>query len=476
MCSLNRFRLIRGTRMRISVVSLLLLAGCMVGPRYETPQVALTPSFVEPNDTKGELVDLKTWWQQFKDPILDEMVTEAIENNYDLQIAAEKIEEVRARYNLASANLWPEIDLNASFMREKLSQNICGIDPSFCAPVQNFYQFWFDATWEIDLFGRLRSLKNQALYELEASQENLRNVYISLLAELTRTYSSLRSTQQLIAITQSQIRFQEELLGLSEVRYKAGLKSEIEPLQSKALLDSLNASLPPLEAQKNISLYNIAVLLGRKPEEIPENWIFPMPIPEAKGKIPVGVPSDLIRRRPDIRKAERELAAANANVGANIALLFPTFSITGSFYGYQTSQMGTLLDNGSKNWSLAPNLFWPVIDFGRIRAQIDFSKAIEREALLNYEQTVLKALQEVEDSLVAYTKEERRLKKLEEQLSDVKMSRDLIYALYKAGLRSLTELLDAEEQILNVEQTVVLSQQTLSQDLISVYKSLGGEW
>ena len=459
---------------KTAVISLLLLGGCIVGPRYETPVTEFAPQFTENEETVGPEVDLRTWWMQFNDPILDSMIAEAIEDNLDLQIAGERIAQVRARYQLSSANLWPEIDVVGSVSRYRNTQSLCPPE-SICPPVQNFFQLGFDASWELDFFGRLRSLQSAALFELQASQENFRNVYITLLAEVSRNYSFFRSLQQRIELTIDQIQINIDRLQMAEVRYRAGLRSDIEPLQVQAELEALQATLPPLEAQKNATLYNIAVLLGRQPEEIPEEWCAPQPIPQAKGKIPLGLPSDLLRRRPDIREAERLLAAATSQVSATIALLFPSFSLTGTF-GYEANTTNNWFTFKSETWSVGPGVFWPFIDFGRIRDQIDYTKAVQREALLNYEKIVLEALQDVESALVAYSEEQIRLDRLGAQIDSLRESRDLTAALFKAGLRSLTELLDAEQQVLLATQTFISSEQALSEALIAVYKSLGGDW
>lgn len=459
--------------MRKTLLISLIFGGCMVGPRYQEPQTEFAPEYQEAEDTTGALVDLNSWWTQFKDPILEAIIGEAIENNNNLQVAAARVQQVRAQYNITWANQLPEVDLNGYVSHYKISETLCG--SNLCPPVETLFHLGFDSSWEIDLWGRLRNLTAAAFADYQASQENLRDVYITLLAELTRAYADFRSLQQQIALTWEQIGVNRGRLDLSLVRYNAGLRSEIEPLQTKAELDALQASLPPLEAQMNQSLYAIAVLTGRQPEEIPLSWIEPMPIPQAKGKIPLGFPSDLLRRRPDIRQAERLLAAATARIGAAVALLFPTFFLNTSF-GYESLHSDQWFTNQSKLWKVAPNVSWPAIDWGKTRAQIDFSKAVEREAYFNYEQTILTALEEVEDALVAYTKEEARLKSLSFQVEDLKQSRNLTQARYEAGLDSFTNLLDAQQQVLLVEQDLITSEQTLSEDLIAVYKALGGDW
>jgi NodT family efflux transporter outer membrane factor (OMF) lipoprotein len=460
----------------------------MVGPNYQVPETELASQYSETEETAGSEVDLKEWWMQFDDPVLNEMIEEAIGNNYDLKIAAERIAQVRAQYQLASDNLWPEINLNGTTIRQRISQNIFNnafnrTSSNFTnvptalrgPPVQDLFIIGFDASWELDLFGRLRRLKESAYDELEASWENFRNVYISLLAEVATNYANYRSFQQRIENIEEQIDVEQEELSLSSARYRAGLRAEIEPLQRMSQVDGLRALLPPLETEVKQSLYSIAVLLGRQPEQIPENWAQPQPIPQARGKIPLGLPSDLLRRRPDIRLAERKLASATALIGAAIAELFPTFSLTGSF-GFESIHSNNWFTKGSQFWSLGPDVSWPVIDFGRIRDKIDYQNAVQREALYFYEQTILKALEEVEDALAAYTQEERRLEALASQTLDLKQSRDLTLSLYQAGLVSLSDLLAAEREILTAEQTLISSTQTLSVDLMAVYKSLGGEW
>ncbi len=470
------------------VITLVAIAGCMVGPDYHRPETEFASQYSETEDSIGTVVDLKEWWTQFEDPILNEMIDEAIVNNYDLRIAGERIAAVRAQYQLAADNLWPQVDLNGSIIRQRISQNIfnnafnatsfhfTNLPSSPASPaVQNLYIVGLDASWELDLFGQLRRLKESAYDEWEASWENFRNVYIALLAEVAVNYANYRSLQQLIDNISDQIAVNVDELELSQVRYSAGLRAQIEPLQNEAVLDSLKASLPPLEAEMRQSLYAIAVLLGRQPENIPERWSETQPIPQAKGKIPVGLPSDLLRRRPDIREAERNLASATALVGAAIAQLYPSFSLTGSF-GFESVNSNNWFTKKSSFWTIGPSVYWPVLDFGRIRDKIDYQKASQREALYIYEQTILNALQEVEDALVIYAKEEARLNQLAAQVSQLQQSRNLTSALYQAGLASFSDLLSADQQVLQAKQTWIGSQQSLSTDLMAVYKSLGGEW
>jgi len=460
--------------MKRLVISLALIAGCQVGPKYKPPETAVAAQFQNQVPEKGESVDLNAWWKQFDDPILEGIVAEAAESNFNLKIAMERIAEVRARYRLEAANLWPEIDLNGSVTRSRVSQSL--FDSTFLGPPnQNLFQIGFDASWEIDLFGKLRSLKEAAYHELEASQEEMRDVYITLVAEVARNYTLLRALQAKIGALREEIGMLEGLYYLAGVRFEAGLAAGQEPLDLAAQTEVLKAELPSLETAAQQTIYRLAVLVGRQPEQASEDWLSPRPILQAQGKIPVGLPSDLLRRRPDIRKAERRMAAANSRVRASIAQLFPTFSLTGSF-GFQSDEAGDWISKKSSDWSIGPSVFWPVIDFGRIRANIDFQKAADREALLNYESTVLSALEDVESSLVSYMKESIRLKDLQRRLEAARARRDLNLTLYRAGLASLSLYLESEAAVLQATREKIGSEQALSTDLMGVYKSLGGEW
>ena len=446
----------------------------MVGPKYEQPCGEFAPEYDQREEPQGELVDLKEWWMQFEDPILNSMIDEAIVNNYDIKIAVERIAEVRANYKFASSELGPQIDLNANVIKQKISEELF-LSPFKGPRLQNLYLFGFDAIWELDFFGKLRRLKESGYFELEASHEGLRDVYITLLAEVARTYADFRALQKRIEVTQDQIWVREELLNLSKARYIAGLRSEIEPALVSAELNTLRASLPTLEYGLDQSIYDLATLLGRHPEDIPQEWFDKQPIPKASGKIPVGIPSDLLQRRPDIRRQERLLAAANSKVGASIALLFPTFSLTGSI-GYNADNTSNWFSSSGQYWRVGPNVFWPLINFGRIRSEIDFNKASHREALWSYEKTVIEALKDVEGSLSAYFNEQQRLFRLEAQVEDLKRTRDLALIKYEAGLESMSTYLDAQAKLLIAVETTLQSEQALSQNLMRVYKSLGGEW
>lgn len=454
---------------------LIFLTGCAVGPHYQTPEVALPTSYYEPHDKKEiDLSELKEWWTAFHDPLLNALIHEALSQNLDLKIAIEKIHQVRAEYQIETAELYPKIDLTAEQKRTRISQNL--FDSSFLGPpMQNFYKVGFDASWEIDIFGKQRRAKEGAYYTYEAEVESARDIYITLLSEIAATYIQVRGFQQKIALSKRDIYIQKELLELAEVRFVAGLDSELSPQEIEVNLEESQALLPTLETSYRQSLHRLAVLLGKTPESLHGDFSEQQAIPINTSPIPVGLPSDLLRRRPDIRKAERLLAAATANVGEAIADLFPRFSLLGSF-GFESNKTHNWFKAKSHSWSLGPNIDWPIIYFGRIRSNIRAQNAKQEQALLNYEQTILTSLEDVENSLVAYYKEEERTHRYEKQVKASRRTYELTRDKYLSGLVSFSILLDADSALVFAENNLVDSQQSLSTHLVALYKSLGGDW
>ena len=320
----------------IKSIIFLFLTGCAVGPNYQSPPVALPESYGEPHTDEGiDEVALKRWWTTFDDPLLDVLVHEALSQNYDLKIAIEKVNEVRALYQIEAAELYPKIDMTADERRTRISQSLFDA-PFMGPPYQNFYKLGFDASWEVDIFGKRRREKEAAYYEYEAEVSRARDVYITLLSELASTYIEIRGFQHRMTLSKKDIYIQKELLALAESRFDAGLDSEIEPQQVRFNLEESEAILPELETNYRRAIHRMAVLLGKSPESLHSDFDEQRAIPISTAAIPIGLPSDLLRRRPDIRQAERTLAAATANIGSAIADLFPRFSLLGNF-GFESN-------------------------------------------------------------------------------------------------------------------------------------------
>ncbi len=454
---------------------LIFLTGCAVGPNYKTPEVALSSSYNQPHEKEEiDAEELKNWWTTFNDPLLEVLVHEALSQNLDLKIAIEKINEVRSLYQIETAELYPKIDLTAEQRRTRISQNL--FDSSFLGPpIQSLYKVGFDASWEVDIFGKRRRAKEGAFYEYEAEVNSARDVYITLLSEIGATYIEIRGNQHKIALSKRDIYIQKELLALAQARYVAGIDSEISPQDVQVNLEESQALLPTLETSFQQSVHRLAVLLGKPPESLHGDFEEQRAIPISNAPIPVGLPSDLLRRRPDIRQAERLLAAATANVGEAIADLFPRFSLIGSF-GFESDSKNNWIKASSRTWSLGPNIDWPIIYFGRIRANIRAQNAKQEQVLLSYEQTILTSLEDVENSLVAYYKEEERAHRYEKQVEATRRKYELTRDKYLSGLVDFSALLDADSSLVFAENNLVNSKESLSTNLVALYKSLGGDW
>jgi len=474
-----------------------LLTGCMVGPKYHKPETAMPESFEETSEAEiANDQDLCRWWEQFEDPLLNELIAEAVKSNYDWRIALEQIFEVRAQYRIQKSYLWPEVDLNASATRARFSDNLfssssntnstaSGSSPAsivsgnnfpVAGTIQDFFQVGFDAVWELDFFGKYRRNKQQAFDLWEKSKETAQNVLIIIVSEVARDYVSIRALQKQIDLLNEKIEMDKRELELAEVLFNAGLDNQI---QVENLLSSLQGDLsriPVLETTLKQTIFGLAVLLGRQSEGFAEEFAVRSPIPSGAGKVPVSLPSDLLRRRPDIRMAERQLAAATEKIGAAIADYFPHVFLTGNTYGFESARASKWLIAASRYWNVGPSLNWDLINFGRTRAQVDVSKSLQRQALLTYEQTVVSSLKDVEGALVAYFEEQKRMISFDTQVEASRRVFDLTNDLFTSGLADESQVLSAKKALLDAQTSYVQSQQALTGDLIALYKALGGEW
>lgn len=463
----------------------------MVGPNYREPELPMPEQFAEGAASITD-EDLVGWWKQFKDPKLDSLIDDVMKGNYDFRIALEQIVQSRAQYQIQGSYLWPTVDLNATAIRQRFSQNLfttaanaeafaggtttSGIGAIAGPPVQNFYQFGFDAIWELDFWGKFRRGK-QAAYDLwEASQFFADNVFITVIAEAARDYVAIRSLQQQIEILKKKISADVRELELLQVLFNAGLDNEIQLQTQLATLESDQSQLPVLETSLKQMIYALAVLMGKQPEELTHAFDEVTPLPIFAGKVPAGLPSELLRRRPDIRASERQLAAATEEIGVAVSALFPSIALTGNGYGYESNKFNKLFEHKSSIWNIGPSINWDLIDFGRTRGQIDVANSTQRQALLSYEQTVISALQDVEGALVAYFEEQKRNMDLSGQVEADARSLVLTEDLFQAGLASELNELEALKTLLDAQAVEIQSEQAIASDLISLYKAMGGNW
>ena len=466
---------------RFSLFGLLAIlgGGCAVGPNYHPPAVNVPAQWASPlagGETNSPTVDA-AWWKSFHDPELDSLITRAVLSNLNLRVAEARVREARAQRSVVAADFWPSADVSGSYTRNRLSQHgyLATLLPPGAPIDYNLYEADFDASWEIDVFGGTRRATEAANAEVAAAEFNRRDVLVSLLAEVARNYIEARGFQQRLAIAGRNAEAQKEALDITRDRYRQGLTSDLDVQQASALLTATEAQIPALEILLKASIHRLGVLLGQPPGALLAELSGEAPVPALPPEVPVDLPSDLLRRRPDVQRAERDLAAATARIGVATADLFPKFSLTG-MAGLQSVSASDWLTGASRLWTAGPTMQWRIFDAGRIRANVRVQNARQQQALANYEQTVLNSFEEVENALVAYAKEQVRFRSLEATVSAdreaVAMARDL----YQNGLADFLRVLDAERSLYRAEDELAQSKRTMSLNLVALYKALGGGW
>jgi len=464
-----------------AALAFVLFQGCAVGPNFQPPKTTPPAQWSAPQaggETNLE-PSLDSWWKSFNDPQLDSLVERAVRTNQDLRIAEARVREARAFYRIASSQLWPTVDAGGSYARENQSKNqpILGSlpMPSGIPYENNVYQAGFDASWEIDVFGGNRRAVEAGKAEAAAAEFGRRNVLVTLLGEVARNYVELRGCQRRLEIATNNLATQQEALALAQNRFNNGLTSDLDVQQAATILANTRAAIPMLETGIQDYIHRLGVLQGQPPEALLAELSAPAPIPSAPPIVPAGLPSDLLRRRPDIQQAERQLAASTARIGVATADLFPKFSLTG-VAGYESTSASDWFSGGSKFWSIGPTVQWRIFDAGRIRANIRVQDARQEQALAAYEKTVLLSFEDVENSLVAYAKEQIRRRSLEDAVASSQDSLHLANQLYGNGLASFINVLDAERSLYQAQDALVQSDKAVTQNLISLYKALGGGW
>lgn len=470
-----------GKRLFSTGVVSILLAGCTVGPNYQEPKLA-TPAGWQEARQKGigvQPAELARWWASFNDPQLDSLVERAVKSNLDLRIAEARIREARASRALAASGLWPNLDISGSYSRSRRSENALtfGSVPSQASIrlEQDLFTTGFDANWEIDIFGGVRRSVEAADATLAASVESRRDVLVTLLGEVAKNYIDLRGLQRRLAVARENLKAQQNTLDLTRIRFQAGLTSDLEVAQAEAQVNTTAAQIPTLESSLKAAAYSLDLLLGLWPGALWDELAGEKPIPVLPPEILVGLPSDLLRRRPDIRFAERRLAAATALVGAATADLFPKFFLTGA-YGLQSISATDWLTGRSRFWSIGPTISWPIFDAGRIRANIEIRSAQQEQALAEYEKTVLAAFGEVEKSLVAYSQEQVRRQALLEAVASSRRAVEMAHELYVRGLSDFLNVLEAQRALYATENDLAQSEAAMASNLVALYKALGGGW
>jgi multidrug efflux system outer membrane protein len=466
---------------RFAVLGIAGAGGCVVGPNYHPSPPSAQAAWISPmaQGLTDKASGLASWWASFNDVELDSLIQRATQSNLDLRVAEARLRQARAVRGGSAADLLPTFDATGSAARARQSQNqpffgALALPPNF--PFEySVYQAGFDASWELDLFGGKRRALEAATADWEGAIEARNDTMVSLLAEVGRNYVELRGTQQRLRIARRDLTLQEEAWQLTRARLEGGVTTELDVTRAAALLAGTQAVIPPLETAERAAMYGLAVLLGQPPGDLVTELSAPALLPPAPTEIPIGLPSDLLRRRPDVRRAERQLAAETARIGVAKSDWFPKVSLTGDV-GQESVSISKWFEPGSRFWSIGPNLKWRALDFGRVRAEVRAQTAVQEAALATYQKAVLVSLQEAENAIVAYAQEQGRRRALTDNVAQNRHALDLADSLYKFGRVSFLDVLDARRSLYQSDDQLALSDQTVSLDLIVLYKALGGGW
>lgn len=459
----------------LMLAALLISAGCFaVGPDYKAPDIAAPARWQQPlraglNGAEPDAQALATWWTTLNDADLSDLIERAAAGNLDLKIAQARVREARGRRGIARAGLFPFLDLGGSATVSRGSEDIGSGER------RELYRTGFDASWEVDVFGGVRRSIEAAQGDLEANVADYRDVMVSLLAEVALNYVEARTLQMQLQVGEENLKSQAETLQLTEWRLAAGLVSVLDAEQARSNLESTRAALPRLRSSIAAAKNRLAVLLGVFPGALEAQLAARRPVPEPPLEIAVGVPAEVLRRRPDVQRAERQLAAQTARIGVATADLYPRFVLPGSI-GLEALSTNHLFLSGSRVWSIAGSVSWPVFQGGAIRQNIEVQSALQEQALERYEVALLVALEEVENSLVAYAAEQDRSGALTQATQAAEGAAVLAREQYASGLIDFQTVLDAERSVLSLQEQLAQSRGQVAANVISLYKALGGGW
>ncbi len=427
---------------------MLLVSGCTVGPRYQRPAVSVAKNWSSPETRGIETGEpVAEWWTSFNDPQLVTLIRRAVEGNLDLQLAAARVTEARAARGIAQAGLLPSVGAGGNF----------------------------DAVWELDVFGRLRQGLRAATADVDAMEEARRAVFVTLLGDVGRSYTELRGLQLRLAIAEKNIRTQQETLEVTQARAKAGLATDLDVERAAAQMETTRAVLPTLQSGIQAAIHRLSVLLGQDPGALTAELSASAPVPVTPPEVPVGLRSDLLQRRPDLRQAEAEISSATAHVGEAKAEWFPRFTLFGTA-GRQASQLHDITLGVGNFFSAGPAISVPVFTGGRIRSNIRVQDARLQQSVIRYRSAVLSALEETENALVNYSNEQSRRERLQSAVRANEEALKLSRERYRAGLTDFLAVLDAQRELYANEDLFAQSHTAQTLDLIALYKALGGGW
>lgn len=458
-------------RLLAPMITAVLLAGCVVGPDYQTPILAMPASWSGQKPTKPvQPAQLSKWWQRLRDPELNTLVEEAVAGNLDVATAKAKIREARASYRQSAGTLLPSVDGSGSATRNKSAETTSGSDATYSE-----YQAGFDASWELDLFGANRRGVEAARYGLDASQEELRSTLLTLIGDVASYYTQARGYQARIALARRSAASQRQTAELTRTMAQAGTATAADVAKAMGQAASTEAAVPTLEASYAQAVHRLAVLAGRPPASLSERLKRVAPIPAPRLPMPTGIPADLLLSRPDLRMAEGQYAQYTAKIGQAEAARYPSVSLTGDI-STAALKLGDLGKNSSIGWSFGPTLSVPVFNAGQLQAAVEVAKAQRDQYFIAYRSSVLTALEDVENALVLLSQERIRIAKLASSAKSYGDAARLEGTLYKAGETSLLDVLDAQRSLYSAEDSLLQSRVLLATNYIALNKALGGGW
>jgi len=461
----------------------LLIAGCRaVGPDYVAPKPSVPASFAEARRTSEQASEAAfiddAWWKNFGDSTLDALVAQALKSAPNLAEAQARVREARALQGIAGAGRFPTADATGEYARNLGSDNVpTGVPPGGLGPGihSNLWQAGFDASWEIDIFGGIRRSIEAADANFQAVAEDRADVTLTLLAEVARDYIDLRGAQRRIEVARKNLAIEQDLLALTQSLLAAGLAPQQDLLRAEAQVRDIQAAIPTFETDERAAAYRIAALIDRPFTEVSAELSVPRPIPQSASEVPVGLPSELLKRRPDVRAAERRIAAANARIGIAQADLYPHFSLTG-VAGLESLSFSSFGNASSGYYQIGPGITWRIFDAGKIRFQVQAESARTAVATAAYERTVLEAFRDVETALVSYANTKVRRNELAAESAADTQATDIARLLYKRGVESFLPVLDAERSLYAADDALAQSERDSALALIALHKSLGGGW
>jgi NodT family efflux transporter outer membrane factor (OMF) lipoprotein len=469
------------------------LAGCMVGPNFVRPKPSVpaqwSPTAQANGDSGAERVTSEraqtiAWWSSFDDATLTSLVRQSAAQNLDIKEAVLRIEEAQAQTAVVAGGLWPDVSGNASWERQRLSTNtpngaIFGLHfpdlpPTLVNPY-NQYQLGLGASWTLDVFGGQRRSIEAANAQMEAAVEGAHAAVLSMVSDVAATYIDLRGAQFRRKILRRSLATQRDLLQLTRDRRNAGLTSDLDVENARAEVGTTQAEVPLADRQITVDINQLSELMARPPEALRAELEGAQPVPPAPPVVPIGLPSDLARRRPDVRQAEANLHAATAEIGVAVSNYFPQLTLTAAG-GFQSEGLSQLVATASRFASFGPAIQLPIFEGGRLHAEVRLQKVRAKEAAVVYAQTVLTALHQVEDALAAYSADQARLASLQMAVTASRNARVLARQRYQSGVASFIDVLDAERTEEENELSLADATTTVSSDLVQIYRALGGGW